>query len=877
MGSDPAANSPGSQVATQHESDSNGRPSDRNAMQAPAPAGRPGIRSQLPARRPGGTFAETGIHPGPDGPMGDDEAVSVEFQARLLAAAGQAILATDPAGRVLYWNAAAEELYGWTRDEAVGAGIGSLVPAAAGWEDVARDTVAQVRQGRTWSGELWVQRKDGTTLPALVTFTPLHDDDGSLVANIGVSSDFSERLRDEATAAELSAIVSSSSDAIFSNDLDGRITTWNRAASRLFGYDPDEIIGEHLRRLGTPEMAGAIDAILASVLAGASVSEAETVGRRVDGSVLNLSVTMSPMRDRTSTVVGASTIARDITDRVESDRRTEADHRRLIDAQASAMLGSFEVDLENGVITVSEEFWRIIGRPPHGEPFQDFSFVHVDDRARIEEALGRVIAGEASVECTHRVVRPSGEVRWVVTRSSRFRDPSDRLIGGTMLDITERREAELATEHLAFHDQLTGLSNRTSLTARLDRELADSARTGHRVAVALIDLDQFKVINDSLGHAAGDEVLKVAAQRLSASLVPGEQIARFGGDEFAVIRCGVVDVEECNDLGARLLSSLDAPMSVEHREFQLSMSVGIAVSDPTDTADSMFRDADTAMYDAKESGRSRVAMFDESLRLRSRRRLDLGEELRTALERDELSVVFQPVIDLARSRTVGFEALLRWVSPTMGAIRPDEFIPIAEETGLILPIGDWVLQRSLAQIAQWRRARTEHTELWVAVNLSARQTESNDLVERVAAALDTAGVPASALHLEITESVLMDKIERSLETMTALRDLGIRLSIDDFGTGYSSLSYLKRLPVATLKIDRSFVDGLGTDPDDTSIVQAIVSLAHTLHLDVLAEGVETETQLRTLIELGCEQGQGFIWGPGLDAAQATEWLTRHDT
>ena len=681
-------------------------------------------------------------------------------------------------------------------------------------------------------------------------------------------------LHSEATAAQLASIVQSTGDAIFSTDLQGDIVSWNPAAAELFGHEAAEIVGRSVRMLVPGDKVPELEAVLERVRAGESVSDAETVGLHSDGTVLDLFATMSPLRDRSGTVIGTSTIARDTRERIELQRRILAERRRLADAQASAGLGSFEIDLVSNSLTRSDEFWRIIGRPPTEESGPDFSFVHPEDLPRIAEALQQVVEGKNAVDCTHRIVRPDGEVRWVVTRTSHFRDPSDLVIAGTMLDITERKEAELALEHLAYHDPLTGLANRSRITEQLDAQLAASHIVGRRVTLALIDIDQFKMINDSLGHSAGDSVLEAVARRLERALAPDEVLARFGGDEFAVVRGGVTGFDEGAELAERLLRSLDAPITVDTRDFHLTMSVGIALSDPGDTAETMFREADTAMYHAKDSGRARAALFDDELQRTSRRRLQLRTALRTALERDELSIVYQPVIDLATLRTSGFEALLRWTTPSFGSISPAEFIPIAEETGLIVPIGEWVLEQALAQVAQWRRGAAEGDGPWVAVNLSARQTESPGLVDRVASALAVAGVPPRALHLELTESVLMDTIESSIDTMNAFHDLGITLSIDDFGTGYSSLSYLRRLPIDILKIDKSFVDGLGGEDGDTSIVEAVIDLARTLGMDVVAEGVESATQLRALVALGCSHGQGFLWDRGVPPRRAAEWLGR---
>ena len=799
---------------------------------------------------------------------------AVHFQARLLGAAGQAIVAYDDVGTVLYWNTAACDTFGWTEQEAIGEHVAELIPAVAGWEEKLLEILPLLRDAEDWSGEFRVHRKDGVQVPVEVSHTPLFDDDGGHLATIGVYSDITDRLQSETTAALLSSIVESSNDAIFSNDVDGSITTWNSSAADLYGHTASEVIGCHLRVLAAPERSAEVAELLARLALGESVTGVGTLCRHADGTDFHVSMSMSPLLDPSASVIGASTIARDISERVELTRQIEEDRRRLAEAQASAMLGSFEIDLATGHVTRSAELYRILGREPGSLDGVDFDHIHHDDLEQVHDAFDRAIAGEAGVECTHRILRPDGEVRWVVSRSSGFTDGTPGRVGGTMLDITERREAELAIEHLAYHDALTGLANRTTVTTRLDDALVDAGASGHLVAVALIDIDQFKTINDTLGHSAGDTMLRAVARRLESAARPGETLARFGGDEFAVVRTHVDGPEACEELGERLLAAFTEPIPLGDRAFRVTISVGLALGHGGDTADAVFLDADTAMYHAKDTGRDRAAVFDQQLQVRSRRRRDVEDALRDALDLDQLSVVFQPVIDLATLHTSGFEALLRWNHPELGVLRPDEFIPIAEETGLILSIGEWVLRRSLRQAVEWHRLHEGGPVPWIAVNLSARQLEQVDLVDHVAAALHDSGLPAEYLHLEITESILMDTIEHSLERLLELRELGIRLSIDDFGTGYSSLSYLKRLPIDTLKIDRSFIDGLGTDPEDTSIVQTIMSLATTLHLRVLAEGVEDETQLQALIDLGCDYGQGFLWSHGVPPDLATPWIDR---
>ncbi len=796
---------------------------------------------------------------------------SIRLQERLLAAVGQPVIAWDRQGKVVFWNKAAQGTYGWTSEEALGTNLGELLPVADGW-DGAADALPSVSDDHAWSGEFWLRRKDGTRIAVMATTTPLIDEQGQRIATIGVSTDITERLRAEESAARLAAIVESSNDAIISTSLDGIITTWNAGAERLYGRPADEVIGEHISVVMQPEHEEELRDALARIELGEPIAPYETTRRRGDGTEFHASISLSPLRGAAGSIVGLAAITRDVSDRVELQHRGADDRRRLAEAQRSAHLGSMEWNRRTGETTWSDELYDILGLDHDVTPCE-IAFtaqVHPDDRESSTAKFLEVLAGTSGEDLTYRIVRPDGEVRWIRVRYSPVDGRSD-LVGCTILDVTERREAALALEHLADNDPLTGLANRRLLTAHLDATLAAAGPDG-QVTVALLDLDHFQKINDSLGPAAGDAMLTAVGRRLDAALLPSETLARFGGDEFAVVGPGATCAGQAEDLARRLLAAFDAPFSIGAREFHMSASIGTILSRPDDDADTLLRDVDAALQRAKESGRSRVVHFDETFQVRNRRRLELEMELHAALDRGQLNVVYQPVFRLANLETAGFEALLRWTHPLLGMISPAEFIPIAEATGLILPIGDWILRQAVGQAAAWRREYPARP-VWVAVNVSPRQLEHGDLVEKVRAALTDSRVPIEALHLEVTESVLVENLEHSLQTITALQDHGIKISIDDFGTGYSSLSYLKRLPIDTLKIDRSFVDGLGTNPDDTSIVRTIVSLADTLNLEVIAEGVEDETQLRALDEMGCTYGQGFLWSAGIGPQEARRWIT----
>jgi diguanylate cyclase (GGDEF)-like protein len=395
--------------------------------------------------------------------------------------------------------------------------------------------------------------------------------------------------------------------------------------------------------------------------------------------------------------------------------------------------------------------------------------------------------------------------------------------------------------------------------------------------VILLDLDRFKVINESVGHNVGDRLLVAVGQRLVACLRPGDTVARFGGDEFGILLDEVANADEARLIAERIGSELRAPFPMGAREWFISASIGISLGQPgRATPEEMLREAEIAMVRAKSDPAKRHALFEPSMSDQTIERIDLENDLRQGIERGELRLHYQPLVDLATDRIVGFEALVRWQHPVRGLVPPVSFIPLAEETGLILPLGRWVLETACRQARAWRDARPDGPELFMSVNLSARQFMQLDLVDQVAAILADTGLDPSGLEIEITESVLMDQSETGIRTLGRLRELGVRLVLDDFGTGYSSLSYLKHLPLDTIKIDRTFVAGLDGDTD-RSIVEAVVALARGLHIGVVAEGIETEAQYALLRDIGCDVGQGYLFSRPLAAEEAAQFITAHET
>ncbi|HWO58066.1 MAG TPA: EAL domain-containing protein [bacterium] len=543
--------------------------------------------------------------------------------------------------------------------------------------------------------------------------------------------------------------------------------------------------------------------------------------------------------------------------------------------------GLWDWDLDAKVIYLSPRWKRMLGYDPDeiGRSVHEwFGRVHPEDRARVQSEMSAHLSGETpQFESEHRLQTRQGVYRWVYARGLAVRraNGAPYRIAGSLTDIHARKIAEEQIIRGSMHDALTGLPNRVLLKDRLLQQLRYAERhEGYLFAILFVDLDCFKLVNDSLGHMRADQLLVAAGQRVQNNLRPGDTVARFGGDEFVILVTDIADEEAAVMVAERIQADFMRPFSIDGEEVLTTMSVGIVVhGSGRATPDEILRDADTAMYMAKQRGGAGYVVFGAEMGSNASVQLQLRADLRRAVAAQSLALRYQPILRLSDGYIAGFEALLRWEHPERGAVDPMEFIPAAESTGLIVPLGRWALMQACRTAAAWQTDGAAAVP--ISVNLSARQLQRSDFLSSLEAVLRETGLPASALVLELTETALFAHSEPVVRALEGIRALGISLHIDDFGTGYSSLNYLARLPVTALKVDRSFVQGLGRDEGSRKIIRGVVTLAHSLGIEVIAEGIESAAQLRLLRdEMGCDFGQGYLYARALESDEAFSCLVR---
>ncbi len=586
--------------------------------------------------------------------------------------------------------------------------------------------------------------------------------------------------------------------------------------------------------------------------------------------------------------IDATLLSRSIRYAIER-QQAEAALRQSEERYALAVRGSndgvWDWDMLTDEVYFSTRWKAILGLAPD-EPMGSmsgwFDRIQPQDRREFEDALQRHLRGETEhFDCEYRVRHEDGDWIWVSSRGVAVAGAEGRpkRMAGSLTDITTRKSYEEQLVHDAMHDSLTGLPNRALLVDRIDLALKQSRRSNSaRFAVLFLDLDRFKTVNDSLGHLAGDRLLVQIARRLRGPLRPGDTVARLGGDEFAILLTHIRSITNATHVARRVLESLGRAFVVDGHEVSPMASIGIAVSSSDyETPEEMLRDADIAMYRAKDAGKACFEIFDEQMRSSVLGLLELENELRRALDSGDFVMHYQPIVSIDEGRLESIEALVRWEHPTKGTISPGRFIPAAEETGLIVPLGWWTIRESCRQMKAWRDQLPSAHQVSIAVNVSGRLFSQPDMVPRLVRILEETGLPPSRLTVEITESVVLDHVDEAIHKLQALRALGVKLHVDDFGTGYSSLAYLQKFEYDTLKIDGSFVREIFQSGGSDAIVQSIITLGHLLELNVIAEGVETVEQLQRLVDLRCPSVQGYWFSRPLAAEQITELLASSAT
>ncbi len=791
--------------------------------------------------------------------------------AALVQQSDDAIISTDLDGTVTSWNRGAEQTYGYSAAEALGRHISFCYPPE-------RRTKVNAFLQRIANGEAIERfdtqrlKKDGTLIDVSLSVSAIEDETGKIVGVSGIARDVTARRRTARQLQLQSAALEAAANGIVITDRQGTIVWANHSFTRMTGYSNQEIVGKNPRLLKSGEQPDSYYAKLWSTISSGKVWQGEIVNRRKDGTTYTEEMTITPVTQETGSETDTYFIAikQDITER----KKAEEELQRLasiVEFSEDAIIGK-NID---GVITSwNRGAEKIYGYTRDEVVGRDLSFLLPPERqAEIQAIMERVLSGQ-SIECleTQRLTR-TGSAIDVSLSVSPIKDASGHIAGASTIarDITQRKVAEKQVQFLAYYDALTGLPNRTLLQDRLAKALASARRQKNKVALLFLDLDRFKTINDSLGHSVGDLVLQQVAERLKKWGREQDTVARVGGDEFLIVLTAVKEPADAAVAAERLMDTMTAEFIAQGRSLSISCSIGIGIFPEHGTdGETLIKNADAAMYCAKENGRNNFQFFTKEMNAQAVERLMMESGLRLALAKKELFLMYQPQIEIATGRITGLEALLRWQHPELGLVPPDKFIRIAENSGMIMPIGEWVLRTACSQARKWQDEG--FLAVPVAVNVSAVQFRQAGFCELIGRVLYETGLAPQYLELELTESLLLSNADTMFSVLQDLRAMGLKLAIDDFGTGYSSLSYLRQFPVGKLKIDRSFIRDVVVNPDDAAIATAIIGMAKSLNLKVIAEGVEEEAQMSFLRARQCDEIQGYYFSKPLAVDKVAEKL-----
>ena len=804
----------------------------------------------------------------------------------------EGVLITDIDETVIYVNNRVVELTGYQRSEIIDRrGFDSLLPGVD-----ASCSRFDDDDGNHYRIE--ITHKSGERFWSEVHVTPFRNSDGAIIGSLGTITDITSFVaaqnaisdahnelerRVEARTKQLEAATRAVREsearyrALFESNphpmwlydtTSLKILAVNDAAVYHYGYSHEEFLTLSITDLRPVEEVERLNEQLAQLSTEPIYDASIWKHVRKDGQIIDVEIRSSAIAygDQNARLV----LAMDVTERIVAETALRTAERKYRSIFENAGEGIFQTTPDGRYLSANPALARIYGYASPDELMNQLTNVkrqlYVDPTRR--DAFVRAIKDNNEVSGFEaQVYRSDGSIIWISENARPIYedDGSVSYFEGTVTDITERKRFEETVQWQAFHDSLTGLPNRLLFQDRLDQAIATAIGRGKAGAVLFLDIDNFKRINDSLGHTAGDQLLQQVSVRLRSCLRPGDTLARMGGDEFTVLLPEVSDLDITRGVANRMLEALSRPIRVDNHDLFPTASIGISLfpRDGGDTA-TILKHADVAMYRVKDGGRGTFAVFAEEMNAQAYERLILGNSLRHAIDHDELVLYYQPQVDLKTGKIKGAEALVRWQHPEQGLIPPTKFIPVAEETGLILPLGEWVLREACRQAAIWQ---TAGHNIRIGVNLSARQFRSADLVETIAVILAQAGLKPEWLDLELTESAIIENGNAAVDMLVRLKNIGVSVSVDDFGTGYSSLSYLRRFPVDTLKVDRSFVMQVERDKRDQAVVRAIIELAHALGLNVTAEGVETEPQREILRAMGCNTMQGFLYSKPIPVAE----------
>ena len=801
----------------------------------------------------------------------------------LLEAAPDAMVIVNQGGKIMVLNVQAEKHFGYGRDELVGQDVKNIIPEGFAERLIAdgNRTAAEALAQQIGTGiELYGRRKDGSEFPIEIMLSPLESAEGTLVT--AAIRDISVRKDAEKHLAQMESryrgLLEAAPDAMVVVNQDGEIVLVNVQAEKQFGYRRDELLGQKVKNI-IPE--GFAERLIADGTRSAAEALAQEIGtgielngRRKDGSEFPIEIMLSPLESAEGVLVTAA--IRDISVRQAAEKhlaQMESRYRGLLEAAPDAMVvvnQDGEIILLN--VQAEKQFGyrrdELLGQKVKNIIPEGFAERLIADALRsAEDALAQQIG--TGIELNGR--RKDGSEFPIEIMLSPLKGAEGVLVTAAIRNITTRKKAEALMIHSSEHDFLTGLPNRLLLSDRVNQAIRMAIRHKRKVAVLFLDLDGFKHINDSLGHPTGDKLLQSVGKRLVDCVRTSDTVSRQGGDEFVVLLSEEEDSKDASMTAKRMLRAVAEAHFIDQHDLHVTCSIGISLY-PEDglNAETLIKNADTAMYQAKENGRQTYQYFKPAMNVRAVERQSLEESLRRALERQEFVVHYQPKINLKTGKISGAEALLRWTHPTRGPVPPGQFIPVAEDCGLILPIGTWVLRQACQQAQAWVDAGLPLGTM--AVNISAIQLRSENFLESVFTILQDTRLDPRLLELELTESVLMKHAEHTASILTALRDRGVQVAVDDFGTGYSSLSYLRKFPIDALKIDHSFVGQITTVPDEIIIVKAVIGLGRSLKLRVVAEGVETQEQLAFLQAHHCDEAQGYYFSRPVHPAQFAKLL-----